>query len=122
MPGAIHNYWLGIMAVAFVLALVLWISLVFYAERHPGGQAQEHRPRGEVTGGSFIAAEGGRQVTPDPRKAPSRQSVRPAAENAQRAANKAPEEPPAPVPAPRAADADDAARTPTAQPTNSKGA
>jgi hypothetical protein len=122
MPGAIHNYWLGIMALAFVLALVLWISLVFYAERHPGGQAQEHTPRGDVTGGSFIAAEGGRQVTPDPRKAPSGEYVRPAAGNAQNSANNPPEGPPAPVPAPRAAHADDAAHAPTAHPTDSKGA
>jgi hypothetical protein len=70
MPGAIHNYWLGIMALAFVLALVVWISLVFHAERHPVGKVTEPARRGEVTGGSFTAAEGGRQVTPDPTKEP----------------------------------------------------
>jgi hypothetical protein len=108
------------MALAFVLALVLWISLVFYAERHPGGQAQEHRPRGDVTGGSFIAAEGGRQVMPDPRKAPTGEYVRPVGGNAQSAADEPLEGPP-PVPAPRVAHADDAARTPTGQATDSGG-
>jgi len=70
MPGAIHNYWLGIMALAFAVALVIWISLVFYADRHPVGKVNEPARRGEVTGGSFTAAEGGRQVTPDPNKEP----------------------------------------------------
>ncbi len=71
MPGAIHNYWLGIMALAFAIALVIWISLVFYADRHPVGKVREPPRRGEVTGGSFTAAEGGRQVTPDPRESPA---------------------------------------------------
>jgi hypothetical protein len=70
MPGAIHNYWLGIMALAFVLALIVWIGLVFNAGRHPGGKAQESWPRREVMGGSFTAMEGGRQVMPDPRESP----------------------------------------------------
>jgi hypothetical protein len=70
MPGAIHNYWLGIMALAFALALTTWISLVFMAGRHPGGKAQESWPHRDVMGGAFSAREGGRQVTPDPRLPP----------------------------------------------------
>jgi hypothetical protein len=70
MPGAIHNYWLGIMALAFALAVVLWIGLVFNASRHPGGKAQESWPHRDVMGGHFSAREGGRQVTPDPRVPP----------------------------------------------------
>jgi len=70
MPGAIHNYWLGIMALSFALALTLWIGLVFYAGRHPGGKAQESWPHREVMGGSFSANEGGRQVMPDPVRPP----------------------------------------------------
>jgi len=70
MPGAIHNYWLGIMALAFALALTTWISLVFMASRHPGGKAQESWPHRDVMGGAFSAREGGRQVTPDPRLPP----------------------------------------------------
>ena len=66
MPGAIHNYWLGIMAIAFVIALVAWIGLVFSANRHPAGRMQDSRPRREVMGGSFTASEGGRQVMPHP--------------------------------------------------------
>jgi hypothetical protein len=60
----LHNYWLGIMAVAFALALALWIVLVFNADRHPGGRQQEHHPMREVMGGEFVAKEGGRQLVP----------------------------------------------------------
>jgi hypothetical protein len=70
MPGAIHNYWLGIMALAFVLAVATWISLVFWANRHPAGKLQDSWPHREVMGGAFSAREGGRQVTPDPREPP----------------------------------------------------
>jgi hypothetical protein len=70
MPGAIHNYWLGIMALAFALAIAVWIGLVFMANRHPGGKAQESWPHRDVMGGAFSAAQGGRQVTPDPRVPP----------------------------------------------------
>jgi hypothetical protein len=64
MP-AIHDYWLIIMGLAFALAMTLWLGLVFYAGRHPGGKATEHKLRGEVTGTIFEASEGGRQVMPD---------------------------------------------------------
>jgi hypothetical protein len=66
MPGAIHNYWLGIMAVVLAIALVIWIGLVFWADRHPAGRTQDSRPRREVIGGSFTASEGGRQAMPHP--------------------------------------------------------
>jgi hypothetical protein len=89
MPGAIHNYWLGIMALAFALALAAWIGLVFYANRHPGGKAQESWPHRDVIGGSFAAREGGRQVMPDPLEPPAPEpEPEPAAE--------APVRPPAP--------------------------
>jgi hypothetical protein len=70
VPGAIHNYWLGIMALAFAIAMAVWIALVFRADRHPGGKAQESWPHRDVMGGAFAAREGGRQVTPDPRTPP----------------------------------------------------
>ncbi|MHB1595076.1 MAG: hypothetical protein ACYCO9_10755 [Streptosporangiaceae bacterium] len=60
------NYWIGIMAVAFVIALAIWIGLVFYADSHPHGEAGESSPHREVMGGSFEAREGGRQVMPIP--------------------------------------------------------
>jgi hypothetical protein len=64
------DYWLGIMAAAFVIALVLWIGLVFNADRHPGGNSKQATPRGDVMGGSFTASQGGRQVTPHPGQTP----------------------------------------------------
>jgi hypothetical protein len=73
MPGAIHNYWLAIMALSFALAMTLWIGLVFYANRHPGGKAQESWPHRDVMGGSFEARQGGRQVMPDPTSPPEPQ-------------------------------------------------
>src|SRR5258708_38008560 len=76
MPGAIHNYWLGIMALAFALAIATWIGLVFRANRHPGGKAQESWPHRDVMGGAFSAMQGGRQVTPDPRVSPQTETER----------------------------------------------
>jgi|SRR6185437_11827905 len=64
------NYWLGIMAAAFAIGMAVWIGLVFYADRHPHGYGQQSWQRGEVTGGSFKAAQGGRQVTPHPGETP----------------------------------------------------
>lgn len=68
MVPAIHNYWLGIMALAFAIAMVVWIGLVFRADRHPHGFQQDTTERREVIGGSFVARDGGRQVVPDPRE------------------------------------------------------
>ncbi|HET7013418.1 MAG TPA: hypothetical protein VFI65_05890 [Streptosporangiaceae bacterium] len=64
------NYWLGVMAAAFAIGLAIWIGLVFWADRHPHGYSHEPNQRGEVTGGSFTAAQGGRQVTPHPGETP----------------------------------------------------
>ena len=60
------NYWIGIMAVAFVIALATWLGLVFYADSHPHGEAGESSPHREIMGGSFEARQGGRQVMPIP--------------------------------------------------------
>jgi hypothetical protein len=69
MVPAIHNYWLAIMAGAFALAMVTWIGLVFWADRHPHGyQQNEPTTQREVMGGAFLAQDGGRQVVPDPRE------------------------------------------------------
>ncbi len=61
-----QNYWLGIMAAAFVLALGVWLSLVFYADRHPQSRPQNSLPHREVIGGEFEARDGGRQLMPIP--------------------------------------------------------
>ncbi len=69
MVPAIHNYWLGIMAAAFAVAMALWIWLVLRADKHPHGYQNEIPPmRREVLGGAFVARDGGRQVVPDPRE------------------------------------------------------
>lgn len=99
MPGAIHNYWLGIMALAFALAVTTWIGLVFWANRHPGGKAQESWPHRDVMGGAFSARQGGRQVTPDPRLPPEAEPRAEAEAGAQaeaEAERKVPAGPPAP--------------------------
>jgi hypothetical protein len=59
----LHNYWLGIMALAFAAAIALWIVLVFRADSHPG-KGQQEQPTREVMGGEFVATEGGRQLMP----------------------------------------------------------
>jgi hypothetical protein len=60
------NYWLGIMAVVLAITLAVWIGLVFMADKHQSGQPKEPVPTREVTGGTFAARKGGRQVMPDP--------------------------------------------------------
>ncbi|MDA8318206.1 MAG: hypothetical protein M0030_00110 [Actinomycetota bacterium] len=67
------NYWIGIMAAAFVIALATWLGLVFYADSHPHGKAGESSPHREIMGGSFEAREGGRQVMPIPGVPPARE-------------------------------------------------
>jgi hypothetical protein len=62
------NYWLGIMAVAFALALTVWISLVFWAGRNTPRRPEDPLPPREIIGGVFEARRGGRQVMPDPRE------------------------------------------------------
>ncbi len=75
MVPAVHNYWLGIMALAFAIAIVAWIGLVFWADRHPHGYQQDTTTSREVMGGSFVARDGGRQVVPDPREPLQRQDA-----------------------------------------------
>jgi hypothetical protein len=60
--------WLVVMALCFALALGLWITLVFRAERHTPEMLHDSLPHREVIGGKFDAHEGGRQVMPDPRE------------------------------------------------------
>jgi hypothetical protein len=62
------NYWLGIMAVAFAIALTVWISLVFWAGRKTPDRPEDPLPPREIIGGVFEAHLGGRQVMPDPRE------------------------------------------------------
>lgn len=59
-------YWLVIMAAAFLMAIAVWIWLVFRADRRQPPPPQESSPQREVIGGAFRAREGGRQVMPDP--------------------------------------------------------
>ena len=105
MPGAIHNYWLGIMALSFALAVTLWILLVFNASRHPGGKRQESWPHRDVIGGSFSAREGGRQVMPDPVRPPETEAEAPMPPRPRAPEPEAPAvpEPAAQAPAPREA-------------------
>jgi hypothetical protein len=49
--------------VAFIL-LACWITAVYYADSHPRWKHQAPPPKYEVTGGSFQAIDGGRQLMP----------------------------------------------------------
>jgi hypothetical protein len=49
--------------------LGVWLTLVFYADRHPQGRPQNSLPRREVIGGEFEARDGGRQLMPIPGEA-----------------------------------------------------
>src|SRR5262245_59787438 len=60
------NYWLGIMAAAFAIAMTVWISLVFWAGRKSPGRPEVPLPPREIVGGAFEARQGGRQLMPDP--------------------------------------------------------
>jgi hypothetical protein len=60
------NYWLGIMAVAFAVALTVWISLVFWAGRKTPDRPEDPLPSREIIGGAFEARQRGRQLMPDP--------------------------------------------------------
>jgi hypothetical protein len=42
-----------IIPVVIAVALAVWIALVAYASRHPGGKNQKREPRTEVSGGVF---------------------------------------------------------------------
>jgi len=60
------NYWLGVMAAAFAIALTVWISLVFWAGRRTPDRPEVPLPPREIVGGAFQARQGGRQLMPDP--------------------------------------------------------
>lgn len=62
MVGSLAAVW----TIPFVVAIVLfgWIFAVVRADTHPGWKHQDSPPKYEVTGGSFEAVDGGRQVMP----------------------------------------------------------
>jgi hypothetical protein len=61
------------------LALITWLSLVFYANAHPHRGRYSQDLRAEVRGGSFQPVEGGRQLMPIPEHRPAVPGQRPAA-------------------------------------------
>jgi hypothetical protein len=52
-----------IIPIVALVALAVWISLVYRADRHPGNGRRLPRRRREVNGGTFESS-GGRQVMP----------------------------------------------------------
>lgn len=68
-----------VLPIVIALALVTWLSLVFYANAHPGKGRYSTDLRTEVRGGSFQAVEGGRQLMPIPEHRPAVPGQRPAA-------------------------------------------
>jgi hypothetical protein len=52
-----------IVPIVALIALAVWISLVYRADRHPGSGWRIPRLRREVSGGAFESS-GGRQVSP----------------------------------------------------------
>lgn len=65
--------------IVIAVALITWLSLVFYANAHPGRGRNSTDLRTEVRGGSFQAVEGGRQLMPIPEHRPAVPGQRPAA-------------------------------------------
>jgi len=60
-----------VLPIVIAVALTTWLSLLFYANRHPGrGRHSSDLPT-EVRGGSFQAVEGGRQLMPIPEHRPA---------------------------------------------------
>jgi len=49
-----------------LLAVLGWVSLVLYGDRHGAWKHKGQPPRSEVAGGCFQAADGGRQLMPIP--------------------------------------------------------
>jgi hypothetical protein len=62
MVGSLAAIWTIPIVVA--IALFGWIFVVLRADTHPGWKHQDNPPKYEVTGGSFDAVDGGRQVMP----------------------------------------------------------
>lgn len=60
-----------VLPIVIAVALATWLSLLFYANGHPGrGRYSSDLPT-EVRGGSFQAVEGGRQLMPIPEHRPT---------------------------------------------------
>lgn len=55
-----------VVPIVAALAIAFWIFMVFRADAHPLYKHQYNRPPGEVSGGSFTAEDGGRQLMPRP--------------------------------------------------------
>jgi hypothetical protein len=64
MSGSLAAVW----TIPFVAAIALfaWLFVVLRADTHPGWKQKNIPPKYEVTGGSFEAVDGGRQVMPRP--------------------------------------------------------
>ena len=60
-----------VMPIVIALALIVWLSAVFYANAHPSRGQHSVDLRTEVRGGSFQAVEGGRQLEPIPGHVPA---------------------------------------------------
>ncbi|MGB6457021.1 MAG: hypothetical protein WBH47_21340 [Streptosporangiaceae bacterium] len=67
-----------VLPIVIALALITWLSLVFYANAHPSRGRFSTDLRTEVRGGSFQAVEGGRQLMPIPEHRPAVPGQRPA--------------------------------------------
>jgi len=52
------------------LAVLGWVSLVLYGDRHGAWKHKGQPPRSEVAGGCFHATDGGRQLMPIPGQEP----------------------------------------------------
>jgi hypothetical protein len=73
-----------VLPIVIALSLITWLSLVFYANAHPGrGRHSVDLPT-EVRGGEFQAVEGGRQLMPIPEHRPAVPGQRQAAGEAYR--------------------------------------
>jgi hypothetical protein len=95
MSGSIYAIVITPIVVAFLIAA--WIAAVFYANAHPGWKHQAPPPKYEVTGGSFQAIDGGRQLMPhylEVAEPGQPGAVRPATVPAQRSASGAPQHEP----------------------------
>ena len=60
-----------VLPIVIAVALITWLSLLFYANAHPSrGRYSSDLPT-EVRGGEFQAVEGGRQLMPIPEHRPA---------------------------------------------------
>ncbi len=70
-----------VLPIVIAVCLVTWLSMVFWANAHPGRGRYSTGLRTEVRGGSFQAVEGGRQLMPIPEHRPAVPGQRSAAES-----------------------------------------